>query len=201
MENKNSGEKALFFQRLMAFLIDSLIVILLTSFISGFFVNSKKVDKLSNDVIDLVEKYSKNQINTNKYIAEYVNLTYDLAQENGPIVIVEVLLGIVFYIIVPLYSSGQSIGKKLLKIKIISDNGELSSNQLVFRSFIANSLLVDILSLIFLLFVSKTMYFYLLGLFKMIQYIITVISILFVIYSKKGLAIHDKLVHTRVVRC
>lgn len=201
MENKNSGEKALFFQRLMAFLIDSLIVILLTSFISGFFVNSKKVDKLSNDVIDLVEKYSKNQINTNKYIAEYVNLTYDLAQENGPIVIVEVLLGIGFYIIVPLYSSGQSIGKKLLKIKIISDNGELSSNQLVFRSFIANSLLVDILSLIFLLFVSKTMYFYLLGLFKMIQYIITVISILFVIYSKKGLAIHDKLVHTRVVRC
>lgn len=201
MKNKESGEKALFFQRLMAFLIDVLIVSLLTSFLSNPFVDNKKIEKLSEDVVNLVEKYGEKEIDTKKYVADYINISYDLAKENGKIVIIQILLGIGFYIIVPLYSNGQSVGKKLLKIRVVSENGELTSNQLVFRSFIANALLVDILSLMFLIFASRSMYFYLLAIFKLIQYIITFISIVLVIYSKKGLAIHDKLVHTRVVRC
>ena len=201
MKNKESGERALFFQRLMAFLIDVLIVSLLTSFISNPFVDNKKVEKISEDVVNLVEKYGNKEINTKKYVADYINISYDLAKENGKIVIIQILLGIGFYIIVPLYSNGQSVGKKILKIRVVSENGELTSNQLVFRSFIANALLVDILSLMFLIFASRSMYFYLLAIFKLIQYIITFISIILVIYSKKGLAIHDKLVHTRVVRC
>lgn len=201
MKNKESGEKALFFQRLMAFLIDVLIVTLLTSFLSSPFVNNKKIEKLSEDIVNLAEKYGNKEIDTKKYVADYVNVSYDLAKENGPVVIIQILLGIGFYIIVPLYSNGQSVGKKILKIKVISEDGELTSNQLVFRSFIANSLLVDILSLTFLIFTSRSMYFYLLAIFKLIQYIITFISIVLVIYSKKGLAIHDRIVHTRVVRC
>ena len=201
MKKTNNEEKALFLQRLLAFLIDLFIVTLLASFIATPFLNNKKVESLNDKSIKLVEKYNKKKINLNEYIAEYTNITYDLARESGPTTIIELLLGIVFYIIIPLYNDGRTIGKRIMKIKIKSCDGELTANQLIFRSFIANSMLVNIISLVLLIFTSRSIYFYVLGLFLIIQYIITIISIFMIMYTKKGLAIHDRLVNTKVVKC
>ena len=139
MEKSNTEEKVLFLQRLLAFLIDLFIVTMLASIIAGPFLNNKKIESLNNKSVKLVEKYNKKKINLNEYIAEYTNITYDLARETGPTTIIELLLGIVFYIIIPLYNDGKSIGKMVMKIRIKSNDGELTANQLIFRSFIANS--------------------------------------------------------------
>lgn len=199
MEKKNSGEKALFIQRLIAFLIDILIVTTLTSIIATPFVNDKKLNSLTDEANELVEKYLDKKITMNEYAAEYINVTYDIAKESGFLSVIQILLSIVLYVIFPLYCNGQTIGKKIMKIKIISD-GDLTSNQLVFRAFIANELLVDILILILLIFTSRSVYFYGLGIFKCIQYAITGISVLLVICTKDGLSIHDRLVHTKVIK-
>lgn len=201
MKKVKSEKKAVFFQRLIAFIIDLMIVSILASIISIPFIDSKKIDDLNEKSVDLVEKYSNKKVNTNEYVAEYINISYDLARESGPITIIELLVGISLYIILPLYYNGQTIGKKILKIRIKSDVGELTSNQLIFRAFIANSMLVNIISLFLMIFSSREIYFYCVGLFLLIQYIITFISIIMVMYTKNGLAIHDKLVHTRVVKC
>ena len=201
MEKSNAEEKALFLQRLLAFLIDLFIVTMLASIIAGPFLNNKKIESLNNKSVKLVEKYNKKKINLNEYIAEYTNITYDLARETGPTTIIELLLGIVFYIIIPLYNDGKSIGKMVMKIKIKSNDGELTANQLIFRSFIANSMLINIISLILLIFTSRSVYFYSLGLFLIIQYIITFISAFMIMFTKCGLTIHDKLVNTKVVKC
>ena len=163
MEKSNTEEKVLFLQRLLAFLIDLFIVTMLASIIAGPFLNNKKIESLNNKSVKLVEKYNKKKINLNEYIAEYTNITYDLARETGPTTIIELLLGIVFYIIIPLYNDGKSIGKMVMKIKIKSNDGELTANQLIFRSFIANSMLINIISLILLIFTSRSVYFYCLG--------------------------------------
>ena len=201
MEKSNAEEKALFLQRLLAFLIDLFIVTMLASIIAGPFLNNKKIESLNNKSVKLVEKYNKKKINLNEYIAEYTNITYDLARETGPTTIIELLLGIVFYIIIPLYNDGKSIGKMVMKIKIKSNDGELTANQLIFRSFIANSMLINIISLILLIFTSRSVYFYCLGLFLIIQYVITFISVFMIMFTKCGLTIHDKLVNTKVVKC
>ena len=181
MEKSNTEEKVLFLQRLLAFLIDLFIVTMLASIIAGPFLNNKKIESLNNKSVKLVEKYNKKKINLNEYIAEYTNITYDLARETGPTTIIELLLGIVFYIIIPLYNDGKSIGKMVMKIKIKSNDGELTANQLIFT--------------------SRSVYFYCLGLFLIIQYVITFISVFMIMFTKCGLTIHDKLVNTKVVKC
>ena len=200
-DDKDGKKQALFLQRFIAFLIDVSIVVMLSSLISTPFVDTKRLDTLSERATKLVKNYKSEKINTNEYVAEYINITYDLAKNNGISTLVGVVIGLVLYVLFPLYNNGQTIGKKMLKIKIISNTGELTVNQLILRSFIANSLLLNIMSVLFIMFLSKSLFFYCYGMFSIIQYIITVISIFLIINSKKKCAVHDLLVHTQVVRC
>ena len=199
-KKNKSGEKALFIQRLIAYLIDSAIVVFLASLLSIPFVNDDKINELNNKSYELMERYKDNKISNNEYIVEYMNLSYDIAKNEGIVTLIGVIIGLVVFAIIPLYKNGQTLGKKLLKIKIVSGNGELTMNQLIFRSFVANSLLVDIISVVLIVISSKNNYFYCYGLFVIIQYIITAISVFMIMCSKEGRTIHDLLTNTKVVR-
>ena len=196
----DKSKKALFIQRLIAFLIDSAIVVFAASLLSTPFINSERITELNGKSIELMEKYKDNSISNNEYLAEYMNITYDIAKNEGVVSLISVVLGLVFFVVVPLYKNGQTIGKKLLRIKIISDTGELTSNQLIFRAFIANSILINLLSVILMMFLSKNNYFYCYGLFIIIQYLITALSVFLIICRKDGKAVHDLLVRTQVVK-
>lgn len=199
-DDKDGKKPALFLQRFIAFLIDVSIVVMLSSLISTPFVDTKRLDTLSNRATELVNNYKNEKVNTNEYVAEYINITYELAKNNGINTIIGVIIGLLLYVLFPLYNDGQTIGKKMLKIKMISDTGDLTVNQLILRSFIANSLLLNIISVLFIMLLSKSSYFYCYGMFSIIQYLITIVSIFLIIYSKKKCAVHDLLVHTQVVR-
>ena len=196
----DKSKKALFVQRLIAFLIDSAIVVFAASLIATPFINSDIINELNDMSIKRMEKYKDSSISNNEYLAEYMNITYDTAKNEGVVSLISVVLGLVFFVVVPLYKNGQTIGKKLLRIKTISDTGELTSNQLIFRAFIANSILINLLSVILMMFLSKNNYFYCYGLFIIIQYLITALSVFLIICRKDGKAVHDLLVRTQVVK-
>ena len=194
-------KKALFLQRFIAFLIDIFIVSFIVALISTPFVNSKKIESLNDKSYELIEKFRNKEIDTNEYVAEYLNISYDLSKSSGMITIINIVISLLYYVLFVLKNNGQTLGKKLLKIKIVSTDSELTTNQLIFRSFIANSILINFLSVMLLLCVSKSVYFYCYFSFSIIQYIITIISVFMIIYSKSGMSIHDRIAHTKVIKC
>lgn len=196
----DKSKKALFIQRLIAFLIDSAIVVFAASLLSTPFINSERITELNGKSIELMENYKSGKISNNEYLAEYMNITYDTAKNEGIVSLISVILGLVFFVMIPLYKNGQSIGKRILRIKIVSDTGELTMNQLIFRSFVANSVLINLISVVLMLFLSKNSYFYCYGLFIIIQYVITAFSIFLIMCRKDGKAVHDLLVKTQVIR-
>lgn len=200
IKNNKKIEKALFIQRFLAFLIDSAIVVFASSILSTPFINSNKIDDLNNKSIELIEKRKDDKISDNEYLAEYMNITYDIAKNEGVVSLVRIIISLIVFVVIPIYKKGQTIGKKLLKIKILSDMGDLSMNQLIFRSFIANSILINLLSVILILFMSKNSYFYCYGMFTIIQYTVNLLSIFLIICRKDGKSIHDLLVKTQVVK-
>lgn len=200
INNNIKNEKAMFISRLVAFLIDFVIVLFAASLIAIPFTDTKKINGLYDKSHELVNDFGTNKISTKEYIAEYINISYDVAKSNGMTTIIVVLIGLFYYTVIPLYNNGKTLGKKLMKIRMISRSGELTANQLIFRSFIANSLLLDFVSIILLLISSKTIYFYCFGLFSIIQYLITIVSIVMVMYGKNGLALHDLIARTKVVK-
>ena len=200
IKKESANNKAMFLQRLVAYLIDSAIVVFIASLISVPFINNDKVSDLNDKSYELIEKYRSNKISNNEYIAEYMNISYDLAKSEGIVTLISVVAGLIVFSVIPFYKNGQTIGKKLLKIKIVSKTGDLSMNQLIFRAFIANSILLNLISVILIMISSKNSYFYCYGMFTIIQYIVTAISIFMIIVSKDGRAIHDRIVGTKVIK-
>ena len=198
---KTKGDKkAYFIQRLVAFIIDILLVSAVASLIAIPFVDRKESEKLSKETTVLAEKFINSEISNEEFIEENKDLSYRTAKEVGMISLITIALNILYFVVYQLYNKGQTIGKKLMKIKIISTDGELFMNQMIFRAFIANFILVDLISFLFMLTKSKELYFYGTGIFQFIQYIIVIVSVFMIMFRKDGCSIHDKLVHTKVIR-
>ena len=198
-ENKKT-EKALFIQRLFAYLIDIVIISFIAGLIAIPFVDAEQYNKYSKDLKEMTQKFTTNEISTEDYLIQSESLTYTISRLNGPTTFITVVLGVLYFVVFQVYNSGKTIGKKLLSIKVISEDGDLTINQMIFRSFIANSILLNIINVILLITMNKSGYIYTYGGFELIQYVITIVSLFMVMFSKEGKAVHDRLVHTKVVR-
>ena len=71
-------------------------------------------------------------------------------------------------------------------------------NQMIFRSFIVNSILLDIIVFGLMIFTPKIVYTSTSSILTIIQYIIIFVSAILAT-TKEGRTIHDRIAHTRVV--
>lgn len=200
VKKKNNGSRALFIQRLVAFMIDIMVVYLVAATISFPFHNFDKEENNRNETSQLMEKFVNKEIQLEEFTSSYVDLYYQIARNDGFVSLLTIFVSICYYVVYQAYNNGQTIGKKLTKIRIVSDQGDLFMNQMIMRSFLANFILFNLISFVFMLFGSKYTYFYVSGVLELIQYIIVFLSIIMIMFRKDGCAIHDLLVHTRVVR-
>ncbi len=193
-------ENAFFIQRLLAFIIDMILVTLLSTLITYPFLNIKEITELEKTEQNLSESFQKGEINLESYVYQYSDIQYKLARNTGFLSIVTIMLEVLYFILYQTLKKGQTFGKKLLKIRVVSDEGELFINQMIFRTFIANFLLVNIISFMLMLFCPKDVYFYGVSILDCIQYFIIFISCIMIMNRKNGLAIHDRIVHTKVIK-
>lgn len=199
-EETISVKKALFIQRFVAYCIDIIIVSFVISIVALPFYNDKEMNKYEEKSNELVEKYTTNKISVEKFMLESANISYQMARSNGIISLATIIFEILYFVVYQLYNGGQTLGKKLMKIKIVSTKGELTMNQIMFRALIINSIMLELISFGFMLFSSKEVYFIGVGIFDIIQTIIIVVSALLIMYSKKSRGIHDLVTHTEVLK-
>ena len=197
---KTKTKKAYFVQRLIAFIIDILLVYIVASLVATPFIDVKETNKVTDELEELINQTTSQEITTREFADKNMDLSYQVARKNGLVSLITIVVNILYFIVFQLYNKGQTIGKQIMKIRVKSDVGELTMNQMIFRAFIANSILLDLITFMFMLSNSRLVYFYGITTFGTIQYSITIISIFMVLIRKDGCAIHDKLVRTRVIR-
>lgn len=199
-DERDKQKKAMFLQRFFAFIIDMLIVSFIVSLVTTPFVDTKKISKLEEKSIEVVQKFQNREVDTKIYLKEYANIYYKLARNSGIVSLITILFNVLYFIVYQIYAKGQTLGKKMLKIKVVSNDGELFMNQMIFRAFIANFILFDIINFGIMLFSPKSIYLYLTVFVEIIQWIIVIVSIIMVMNREDGCAVHDRLAHTMVVR-
>ena len=198
---KAKGEKALFVQRFIAFLLDIFILSSIASLISYPFLDAKSIDKLNKNSSEVIEKYTTGEIDMDTYVDEVKGISYQLSQKQGVVSLVTLFLAVLYFIVYQYYNHGQTIGKKLMKIKVVSSTDkEITMNSFIFRSLIVNSILVDMISFAIVIFGNETAYFYGVAICGIIKYTLLLICGFMVMWSKSGLGLHDRIAHTTVVK-
>lgn len=198
---KNDTKNAVFLQRLVAYLIDGFIITMIISMIASLFVNSDAIQKINNELVDLINKLQTNDVSYLTYIKEVSVLELELAKQSGITTIVTLFVEILYFVVFQIYNSGQTIGKKIMKIKVISNNGELTMNQMIVRSLLINSVLLNMISLVAVSFINDPMqYLYVFGSFESIQYLFVIVTTLMIMFRKDHLSLHDMITNTRVIK-
>ena len=199
-----SLEKALFSQRFFAVIIDMIIVFLITRYvismpIASFNPNISRLDEEMN----INTKYVlSGDINLQTYINQSIDINHDIARQTGLITIINILFSIVYFIIIPFHKNGQTIGKKLLRIRVVSSDPikELTANNFAIRSLIINGILFTMFVLFLALLASRGVYALGILIFVSMQLIITLVCLIGVAVKEDGRGLHDKLACTLVVR-
>ena len=115
--------KASFFKRLGAFILDYFIIIVIASLITMGFDSNKTTD-LTNKMSQLANDYQSGEITIDEYEEETYKINYELQKSNVTTNIVSVTLYIGYFIVFATLNKGQTLGKKLLKIKVVNKNNE-----------------------------------------------------------------------------
>ena len=199
MEDKTN---AVFLKRLFAYLVDFFLISFVAGLLSMPFVDTSNEEKLNHQLIEMTEKYRDNEISMNTYLNEYSSLYFNMSRNQGVTVFISVIFEILYFVVYQLYNDGQTIGKKLMKIKVVANEGELTMNTLIARSFLINSILLHLLTLVCITFLTIPMnYLYVVGSFEMIQILFIVITVFMVMYSKDKRGAHDRITNTSVINC
>lgn len=192
--------KAFFSQRFLAFLLDLIIVSLFTSLVVSFIPKSDTLNKLYSEENRVIENYFNGDISLDEYFNNLVDISYDISRQTVISSLVAIFITIIYYVIYPCYNNGQTLGKKLFKIRIKKvDDGNLTMNDLLIRSMINNSILLSIINVCLVMFLAKDLYLASSSLVTLGQYLVMVISIIMIAFTKRAQGLHDKVVHTEVV--
>ena len=151
-----------FSKRFSAFVIDILIVSVICNILVLIIPKSDNYDKLNDELNNVAQEYADkltDDMDVNiyqDYIDEVAPISYQIEKETFIDKILIIVVYILYYVVYQFKNNGQTLGKKLMKIKVKAEGRSLQINDLLFRSFIVNSVLSSLISVI-LLFTTKNM--------------------------------------------
>ena len=192
--------KATFFERLGSYLLDTIIISLIFSLIClGFGNNTSNTEKLMQELDD---KLLAKTITTEEYLEKYQDILYDYQKENALESGISVALTIAYFVVFQYMNKGQTIGKKILNIRVVDKNTQkpISILKGLLRSFIVFSILSGTLSILFLYIINENSYFIPYSILLFIEGIFTLITIMLVLYKKDGRGLHDIMANTIVIK-
>ena len=190
---------ASFLKRGGAYLIDIALVSIVMSFISIVFT-TQNANRLTEQFLSLNESTITNNEDIMTYYNRVADLTLSLDKENFMINIINCVIIILYFVVLPLYQKGQTLGKKIFKIRIVRDDKEyLGANDLIVRNIIVNGLLNTLLSFCLVFLLSGFEYFTIVSILGLIQLILIIVSICMMILRKDKRGLQDIITKTHVI--
>lgn len=191
---------AYFFQRLAAYLIDIVLVSIVVSLITFPIPKNENLEKINQEIMNINQEYMEGEIEIEEYINKSIGVSRDAAYENVWYTIVEITVIILYFIVFQFYNKGQTLGKKLLHIRVVKNNDtDLTMNDLIFRGLIFPAVLVDMLILGMTLFANDTVYFYTSNVLTVVQGLVLIAILIMICSRKDGRGLHDLVANTRVI--
>lgn len=144
-------------KRITAYLIDMTIVMLASSMLASISYINPQLDeynKIYKEFNEIASKYSKNEITDEEYNKLTIDYNYELEKNNIITMVISITTTILYFAIFQKYNNGQTLGKRIMKIKI----DKLSLWRYLIRTIILYNVFFNLLKIILILIVSKENY-------------------------------------------
>ena len=180
--------KASFKRRLGAYLIDIILLGMVLMIVYTILPEGQNIHALNQE------------ISFGTYLYRYANVIHDLDTERALYSVINAFLIIGYFIAIPYFQDGQTLGKKLFNIKVKRNDGELIAlNDLLLRSLIIHGLGYMMVSLACIYILPAMPYFIVTTIFGFIQIFLVILCLLMVLYRKDKRGLHDMIAKTSVV--
>ena len=189
-----------FFTRLGAYVIDMFIIMVIVSLI-GMCLPERNTN-LVEEMSGLLEKEMNGEIEFEEFEKEYSNLFYEVQKETVLELGINLAITIVYFVVFQYMNKGQTIGKKLLHIRVVDKETKepASIPQGMLRSLLPIRTLSGALGIILLYVLDKTKYLNAYSTISTIESTLILLTIIFILYREDGSGLHDMLARTVVVR-
>ncbi len=186
-----------FFKRVCAYIIDILILNLIISLIT---LNLNTNNKYNEELFELTNKYTSQEITYEEMLSEYSKLNYNSQKDNYIYYTIEFIITIGYFIVFQTLNKGQTIGKKLLKIKVVNnDNSEVKFKGILLRSVFLYNILSLAMVCLTIKYLNVHTYNNIYSTITIVETLFTIITFVFIIYKKDKRGLHDIMANTKVI--
>lgn len=192
--------KASSYKRIMAYCIDLFIIAIISSLISTVIPKSDLYKEKSNELLEVMEDFSNQKITDEEYLESVNDISYIVSKESQADTIVSLVITIIYFVVLAYYMNGATIGKKMMHITVVSnDERRLTLNSFLLRSLLVDSILLNILGLLMIMFLTKTLYLQMFDITSTIFGGLYVVIIAMILFRKDGRGLHDIFSNTKVI--
>ena len=196
-------------KRIMAFLLDILLVFFLASLVTSIhFINPyyKKYEKSFAEYSEVTNNYLEEKISEKEFLQlNYVNY-YNVSRFSVPYNIAIVVILILYFVVFQKFNNGQTMGKQIMKIKVVnnSDNKDVSLIKYLLRSlpiyYISIGAIIPLLlNSLALLFVKGKMFYIVSACINYAFVILGVVTLTIMLSRKDKRGLHDLIAGTKVI--
>lgn len=111
----------------------------------------------------------------------------------------EVMIIFGYFIILPLCMNGQTLGKKLFKIRVKGTDDKLTYTKLIIRTLLITDLGVLVLTCMLVYILPAMSYFAIKNTLEFAELVILIISFVKIVRNEKHMGLHDIIAKTEVV--
>ena len=192
--------KPVSYKRILAYLIDILIVTCIVTILTMFIPVSEEYVNQMNELNEVLEDYSSGDISETEYLEKFNDISYIVNKESVQVSVVSVVLSIIYFVVLAYYMNGQTLGKKITRIKVVSSNSKkLTMNNYLIRSLLVDSILINTISIVTILFLEKSSYLKVYDATSTIFGAIYVVIFAMILFRQDGRGLHDLLANTKVI--
>ncbi len=191
------------FKRLGAYVFDILIVSTLVTLLSYLPIlnpNRMQYSEKYNELVNVYEQYSKEEISEEEYTEAGIPITYELYRLNVYYVIIDIVVVLLYFGVLPYFLKGQTLGKRLFQLRIVGIKDKpLSIVNYLLRCIVLNNVLISIALQCIVHIMSVDNFYAVYQNVNLVGYIILYISLFMVIVRRDGRGLHDMVANTKVV--
>ena len=186
--------------RIKAYSIDLLVILILYVIINALIPASDNLLKYKSYERELQENFLEEKVSLSEYTSEYGKIYYKISQETKLNKIIYLVIAILYFVFLPYYFNGQTLGLYLNKLRIEKfRDGKLKLYHYLIRNIIVVGLGYTILSTILIYFLDEKSYYSVVLIISLIQIALLVLSWIMVLMKKEKRGIHEILSDTEMI--